>query len=180
MKSNFEITFLPETEISPELNRAIDVLDHLAFSSVDHHDPALDGIEWASHEWNGLGHIGGELVSQLCLLKREITVGQERVWVAGIGGVATHPHWQRHGLASQLMRAAADFIRHEMDVNFGLLICSETIRPFYEGLGWLMVADTLNFVQNNQPGTLKTCVMILKISADPFPQGVIDLRGLPW
>jgi predicted acetyltransferase len=155
----------------------------LAFSSTDNSplDPEFDSIDWSTpHEWNALGWLDGELVSQLCLLKREIIVGGEKVWVAGIGGVATHPQWQRKGLASQLMRATADFIRQKMDVLFGLLICAEETRSFYEKLGWQKVADELIFIQNNARKTLKTCVMILKITADPFPGGMIDLRGLPW
>jgi GNAT superfamily N-acetyltransferase len=180
MKPDLEIVFLLETEISPELNRAIDALDQLAFSSDGHDDPEFNSIEWASHEWNALGQMDGELVSQLCLLKREITVGGERVWVAGIGGVATHPQWQKRGLASQLMRATQEYIRQEMDVPFGLLICADGTRPFYEKLSWQTVADELIFIQNGKRKTLKTCVMVLNIAGKPFPQGIIDLCGLPW
>jgi len=180
MEPTLEISILRETAISPELNRAIDTIDTLAFSNDARDHPELSGIEWASHEWNALGCIDGTLVSQLCLLKREIKVGDQLVWVAGIGGVATHPHWQRRGLASQLMRAAQDFIRHKMEVPFGLLICAEKTRPLYQALGWQKVADELLYIQNVERRTLKTCVMILNLTTDPFLHGIIDLCGLPW
>jgi GNAT superfamily N-acetyltransferase len=180
---DFVITFPHISEISPELDRAIDALDHLAFTS-DHDDPPdpqFDSIDWSSpHEWNALGWLEGELVSQLCILKREILVGGERVWVAGIGGVATHPQWQRKGLASQLMRATADFIRQKLDVPFGLLVCADETRPFYEKAGWYQVADELVFIQDGARRTLKTCVMVMNFAEKAFSQGIIDLCGLPW
>jgi GNAT superfamily N-acetyltransferase len=180
---NFEITFPHASEITPELDRAIDTLDHLAFAS-DHDgppDPAFDSIDWSTpHEWNALGWLDGELVSQLCLLKREIRVGGEKVWVIGIGGVATHPQWQHQGLASQLMRATETFMRDEIRAPFGLLICADATSPFYAKLGWQVVADELIFIQGNERRTLKTCVMVLNLAEKPFPQGMIDLCGLPW
>ncbi len=170
------IDFLHITQIPTELDQQIDNLDHLAFSD---HDDESD-IEWAAQEWMALGRLDGALVSQLCLLKREIIVGGERVWVAGIGGVATHPHWQRQGLASQLLRATAGFIRSKMDVPFGLLVCANETRPFYEKVGWHHVADDLVFTQDGARRTLETCTMVMNFAEKPFPQGIIDLCGLPW
>ena len=177
-----QIEFLHTSQISPALDREIDALDHLAFAS-DHDgppDPDFDSIEWSAQEWMALGRLDGQLVSQLCLLKREILVGGERVWVAGIGGVATHPQRQRKGLASQLMRATETFMRDEIRVPFGLLVCAEVTRPFYKSLGWKLVANSLTFVQNEQRLPLYTCVMALPLSGQPWPAGEIDLCGLPW
>jgi nodulation protein A len=174
-----KIEFLPESLVKPELNQRIDTLDHLAFANLDG-DAQLSGIEWSSHDWMELGWLEHELVSQLCLLKREISVGAERVGVAGIGGVATHPRWQRQGLASQLMGAAEKYMQDEIRVPFGLLVCADETRPFYKKNGWKFVANELVFIQNNEPRMLKTCVMILPLSDQPWPSGKINLCGLPW
>jgi nodulation protein A len=180
--TRLRIEFIPETQVAPELNLRIDALDHLAFSNPDqeHDDPELKSIEWSSHDWMALGWMNDELASQLCLLKRKILVGEENVWVAGVGGVATHPRWQKQGFASQLMRATEMYLCNEIRVPFGLLVCADETRPFYEGNGWKPVANELEFVQNNKTRTLKTCVMILPLSDQPWPPGKINLRGLPW
>jgi len=177
--AQLKIEFLPESLVKPELNRRIDALDHLAFSNIVS-EAQVSGIDWSSHDWMELGWLDDELISQLCLLKREISVGAERVWVAGIGGVATHPRWQRQGLASQLMRAAEKYMHAEIGVPFGLLVCADETRPFYEKNAWKLVASELAFIQNNEPRMLKTCVMVLPLSDQPWPSGKINLCGLPW
>jgi GNAT superfamily N-acetyltransferase len=174
--NQLKIEFIPETQVPPELNQHIDALDHLAFSGEDG-DP---DVQWAAHDWMALGWLDGELVSQLCLLKREIRIGTGRVWIAGVGGVATHPQRQKQGLASQLMRASETFMRDEIRVPFGLLVCADETRPFYEKNDWKFVADEVIFIQNDEQKKLKTCVMILLLSDQSWPPGKIDLCGLPW
>jgi GNAT superfamily N-acetyltransferase len=178
--THLKIEFIPETEINARLNEQIDALDHLAFVGENHDDPEFANIQWSSHHWMALGWLDGELVSQACLLKREVSAGAERVWVAGVGGVATHPQWQRKGLASQLMRAATTFMRDEIRVPFGLLICADETRPLYEKTGWQFAADHLTFTQDRRRRALRTCVMVLQLDDPTWPSGEIDLCGLPW
>ena len=182
--TDLHISFLSSIEITAELGEQIDNLDRLAFSNEEH-TPEFDSIAWATNEWMALGCLDDgttpdALATQLCLLKREILVGGQPVWVAGVGGVATRPEWQRHGLASQLLRAAQIFMRDEMLVPFGLLICADERQHFYENCGWQSVAQTLNFSQDGRQRALKTCVMVLPLADQVWPAGEIDLRGLPW
>jgi nodulation protein A len=181
--TGLSIRILSVKDSTPELDHRIDTLDHLAFSGSDdagNPDPEFDSIEWSSPDWLVLGFVESELVSQLCLHKREITVGATQVRVAGVGGVATHPNWQRRGLASQLLRSAETFMRDEMLVPFGLLVCADTTQPVYAHCGWQTVAQALLFVQDGQRRTLETCVMILPLAGQPWPAGEINLLGLPW
>lgn len=178
--TDLQMRFLPVAEITPDLDRRIEALDHLAFSGEAHTDPEFASIEWSSPDWMSLGFRDGELVSQLCLHKREITVGAQRFWVAGVGGVATHPQWQRRGLASTLLCAAESFMRDEIRVPFGLLICADATQLVYARCGWRTVAKSLLFVQNSLRRRLETCVMILPLADQPWPGGEIDLCGLPW
>lgn len=175
-----EIRFLPVDQVSPELDRAIDTLDHLAFAGQTDDDPEFASIEWGSPEWMVLGLLHGELVSQLCLHKREISVGAQRVWVAGVGGVATHPAWLRRGFASQVLRATETFMRDELKVPFGLLVCADETQPVYARCGWHTISQALVFIQDGQPRILETCVMILPLTGQPWPTGEINLLGLPW
>jgi GNAT superfamily N-acetyltransferase len=178
---NINISFLPEKDILSEVRQQIDALDHLAFAgdTIDD-DPEFSSIQWASPDWMALGFLNDELITQLCLPKREIRVGDEKVWVAGIGGMATHPEHQHKGYGSALLRATESFMRDEMRVSFGLLICADATRPFYELARWQHVADKLYYQQENKKLTLHISVMILKLNDQNWSAGEIDLCGSPW
>lgn len=178
--TELDIRFVPQSEVTPELDRRINALDHAAFPSDSHDDPEFASIIWSSHEWMALGFVDDLLVTQFCLLTRQILVGGQPLLVAGIGGVATHPDMRRRGLASRLMRAAEPFMRAEMRVPFGLLICADETQPLYAGCGWQTVASSLIYVQNDSRRVLKTCVMMLPLADQPWPAGEIDLCGAPW
>jgi predicted acetyltransferase len=178
---SLQVKILSTAQISTKLDQNINQLDHLAFNAESENvDQEFTSIEWSSHEWMALGFIGGDLVTQLCLLKREVLVGGQSVWVAGIGGVATHPNWRRRGLASQLLRASETFMQAKICTPFGLLICADETQPVYAHCGWQTVAKSLTFVQDGQPRKLDTCVMILPLVNQPWPTGEINLCGLPW
>ena len=179
--TDLQIRFIPQAELTPKLQQDIDLLDKLAFADegIDD-DPEFSSIQWASPDWMALGFLNDELVTQLCLPKREIRVGDEKVWVAGIGGMATHPDHQHRGYGSTLLKATEAFMRDEMRVPFGLLICAYETRPFYELARWQFAADRLYFTQDNQRRTLTTCVMVLSLEKHVWRAGEIDLCGLPW
>jgi aminoglycoside 2'-N-acetyltransferase I len=179
MNESLQLLFLSEEEISEEVTKKINELDHLAFSE-DQNDPILGNIEWSDHEWMALGFLGEELVTQLCILKREIKVKEQPLLVTGVGGVATKPQWKKHGFATQLLRASETFMRDSIQVPFGLLICAEETQPVYKHCGWQTVAQSLFYVQNDKKCSLDTCVMILPLSTQTWPMGEIDLCGHPW
>jgi GNAT superfamily N-acetyltransferase len=176
-----QIEIISTDNISAELNQQIDEIDHLAFADEKHDDPEFNSIDWSSHiEYMALGRVDGELATLLGLLKREILVGEKHIWLAGVGGVATHPNWQKRGLSSALLQAAEKFMREEMKVPFGLLVCANERRTFYGRAGWKQIADEMFFIQDKQRRSLKTSVMILPLIDQGWPSGEIDLRGLPW
>jgi aminoglycoside 2'-N-acetyltransferase I len=174
------ITILTPSEVTTDLQRRMDELSRIAFAA-DADDPELAGIEWvSSSDWFVLVWMEAELVSELCLLRREINVGEEKVRVVGVGGVATQPRWQRQGLATALLRAAETHIKEKIPVPFGLLVCSTGTRPLYEGTGWQHAADELVYLQNGERRLLKASVMILPLTGRDWPSGTIDLCGSPW
>ncbi len=178
---NLDIQFIPQADLTPDLQREFDILDRLAFGDMtgeEHQEFA--GIQWATPDWMALGFLHGQLVTQLCLPKREIMVGKEKIWVAGLGGMATHPNFQHQGLGSELLAATETFKRATMQVTFGLLICADETSPFYEKSRWQVAGDFLYFVQDHQRRLMKTRVMVLSLTDHPWPAGEIDLRGLPW
>jgi GNAT superfamily N-acetyltransferase len=178
--NNLQIEIVSTDNLAVEVSEQIDRIDRLAFAEVQHDDPEFNNIDWSSPEYMALGYRGGELVTLLGLLRREILVGGEPVGVVGVGGVATHPQWQKRGFASALLQAAEKFMREKMNASFGLLVCADERRPLYERAGWQRVAPELFFTQNAQRRSLETCVMILPLTGQLWRGGEIDLRGLPW
>jgi predicted acetyltransferase len=176
--STLTIKYLRRDQISDELDQQIDALDHLAFCGPE--DPEVASIEWASSDWMALGFMEDILVTQLCMLKREILVGGEPVWVGGVGGVATHPGWQRRGMASQLLHASETFMCDQLQVPFGLLVCDQTVESVYARCGWQTVAQSLYFVQDGKTRLLKTLVMVLPLAEQAWRTGEINLCGAPW
>jgi len=175
--TELDIRFVPSAALTEEIQSAFDALDHLAFGELN---DEYSSIQWAAPDWMALGFLQGQLVTQLCIPKREITVGTERVWVAGLGGMATHPKYQHQGLGSALLAATEAFMRDRIQVPFGLLICAEETRPFYARSRWQAAADALYFTQDQTRRMLKTCVMILPLTDRLWPADEIDLCGLPW
>jgi aminoglycoside 2'-N-acetyltransferase I len=177
LETSLQIEFIRSDQVTPGTQESIDRLDHLAFAG-EHSEEEPN--EWADSDWMGLGRVDGELVTQLCLLKREIRVGDLRLEVGGIGGVATLPAWQRRGMSSVLMGAAAQFMQEEIKVTFGLLVCAEETQPFYARLGWKTVAKECWFSGKKELQCMQTVVMIIPLSKEIWPEGKINLCGLPW
>ncbi len=178
---NLHFRFISKADITPGLDHEIHKLDKLAFADDDiDNDPDFAGIQWASPDWMVLGDLNGELVTQLGVPKREILVGSQKFWTAGIGGMATHPGYWHKGYGTALLRATESFMRDELQVPFGLLICSGETQPFYQLSRWQRVADILYFTQDNVQRPLPACVMILQLTDQPWLTGEIDLCGLPW
>jgi nodulation protein A len=179
--TDLEICFVPHADLTPELQQEFDTLDRLAFGEITfEEDPDFPPIQWATPDWMGLGFLQGRLVTQLCIPKREIMVGSEKVWVAGLGGMATHPKYQHQGLGSALLAATETFMQETVKVPFGLLICADKVRPFYELSRWQFAADHLFFTQDQQRRLMNPSVMVLPLTDRSWPEGDIDLCGLPW
>lgn len=179
--TNLRIRFIPHKEVSSDLHIEIDALDKLAFADDDiDNDPEFSSIRWATPDWMALGYRNEELVTQLSMPKREIMVGSEKVWVAGIGGMATHPNHHHKGYGSALLKETEIFMRDELQVPFGLLICADATRPFYELARWQYAADVLYYHRDDQKRILHTSVMILQLQNQTWPAGEVDLCGSPW
>jgi GNAT superfamily N-acetyltransferase len=179
--ADLEIRFVPHADLTTELQQEFDTLDRLAFGEITFEEnPDFPPIQWATPDWMALGFLQGRLVTQLCIPKREIMVGSEKFWLAGLGGMATHPRYQHRGLGSALLAVTETFMRDTMQVPFSLLICANELCPFYELSHWQVTADFLYFMQDGQRRILNTCVMILQLTDHPWPAGEIDLCGLLW
>ena len=136
--------------------------------------------EWAPQHWHVLVHYGGKLACHAGITDHTVSAGGVRLKVAGIGGVMTPPEWRGHGLGRLAMEAAAGFIHHEQRVDFGLLLCSQGLVPYYEKLGWQLVQGPVEFDQPSGKVVWEEEAMVLPCRRKQWPAGIIDLCGPPW
>ena len=154
-----------------------------------------DEYAWAIADWHVLAWEGAQLVGHVDVTERTALVGGQALRLGGIGGVVTLKEWRKRGIASASMQKAAEFLRDEQAVPFGLLVCDPALAPFYQKLGWQVVAGPLVFDQltSLQPGldqvlsagpvhkvTLEGGILVLPCREHNWPAGFIDLCGLPW
>ena len=138
-------------------------------------------LAWSdAQDWVVTGSLDGQVVSCLIIIERSGTVNGQPVRLGGIGGVATHPNAQRKGYARQIMLAAADFMRNQLKVEFGLLVCSPELTGYYARMGWQVVSGPLFADQPGGKARLDLTVMVLPCGEQKWPGGSIDLCGLPW
>jgi len=180
--SNLVITFQMTDSLTKEQAQEIDTVDHLAFcpDGVE----GEDSIEWAmSSTWHVLGRLEGKLVSQIGILDRTIRAGGQSLTIAGVGGVATHPEYQRRGFARLLMEAAVDQMRQRGPSNsydFAMLFCDTTMIPYYTKRGYGLVPNPVYILQSGKRVLFDDNKMVLPLSGKPWPDGEIDVNGPPW
>jgi GNAT superfamily N-acetyltransferase len=170
-----EIEIKSDSDITAaEREQTDDCLRQAFWGLIDYH------YEWSEADWHVMMRVDGMLVSYLAIVERVGAVNERPVKLGGIGGVATVPEWRGRGLASAVMGKAAAFMDDELSVEFGLLLCDETTVPFYRRLGWEIVPGPLVFDQPGGKTTFPDLTMVLPFAGRAWPQGTIDLRGLPW
>ncbi|UCG12542.1 MAG: GNAT family N-acetyltransferase [Deltaproteobacteria bacterium] len=170
MKLTIEIK--AENDLSPERKVALDQMFKREFG---HHT-----LIYAYPRWHVMGILDGGLISRVGILKRTISVGQELLQVSGICGVVTAPEHRGRGIASALLGESVAFIKNRLNLPFALLTCRLKLEAFYERLGWKTAKGPTVFTQ---PDGVRTCAgltMVTELGPRPWPEGPIDLRGLPW
>jgi GNAT superfamily N-acetyltransferase len=162
----------PESDLSPERKVALDEIFDREFSR----DPLI----YAAAHWCTMGILDGSLVGRVGILQRTISVGQKLLPVAGICGVVTFPEYRGRGIASALLNESVAFIESRLNLPFALLTCNLPLKVFYERLGWRTVGVPTVFTQPDGVRTCKGLTMVLECGPRLWPEGPIDLRGLPW
>jgi GNAT superfamily N-acetyltransferase len=137
-------------------------------------------IVWAVADWFHLTWERERLLCHLEIIERRATVSEEPVLLGGLGGLVTQPEYRGKGLATATLRESVRFMTGELQVGYGLLLCEERLEPFYRRLGWESVSGPLFFDQPAGRVQWARSVMVLPLRGKPWPEGEIDLRGLPW
>ena len=178
-ETKLQITFADVVSLSKELREEIDLVDHLAFSYQGEEED--NGIEWANATtWFTLGWLGGRLVSLLGVVDRTIYIGGQSLSIAGIGGVATHPEFQRRGFAANVLQAAAEQMRRLGGYDFAMLYCDPKLIPYYAKSGYRQVLNRIYILQHGQQVLFEDHQMVLPLSGKSWTDGDVDVNGPPW
>lgn len=98
---------------------------------------------------------------------------------------AAAPDARGAGVGSEVLSALQEAVRGYAPADFGFLGCREEVVPFYESCGHARIhslvldvspRDAITLVRSHGP----TVICAGTRSVDDWPEGAIDLRGLPW
>lgn len=184
--------------------RAVDVVAHTHLSEVDREAlrDLFDGeyldshgawnpdqpYGYAAHDVHVMARADGRVLGHVGWALREITVGEEAVRVAGVGGVLISEEARGKRLGAELMRHAARSMHDRRGIAFGYLGCREDredIVPFYRVCGWVRIhAGERSLGRTGEPVVAPPGdpILILPIEAPltAWPRGDIELHGRAW
>jgi aminoglycoside 2'-N-acetyltransferase I len=140
----------------------------------------LTGTKWATADWTVMVWEDDDLVTTVHIVERTVKVAEQLVKLGGIGNVATKVEWRKRGYARSALQTAQDFLLEPLKVDFGMMIATGEMVPRYERLGWRVAAQSMWIDQPDGRTTLNFPVMILPVCTREWPEGSIDLCGLPW
>jgi len=169
---NQKIQLVPSTEIDRTLEKQLGDWFKAEFG------PRAD--RWRSADYYVLVNRDGQLVGRLGVLDSKVSVANEIIRVGGIGGVATKPEFRHRGVARAMLARAAEFMKSDLKIEFGLLLCRHEVSPVYAKMGWLIVPGPTTFTRVGIAATYQSDTMILPLGETAWPVGPIDMLGLPW
>ena len=138
------------------------------------------GLTWRPWTWRFVGYLDDEPVSHAGVLTHVVTVGDREIRIGGIAAVLTLPHARGKGNGGKTLLEAVRFLAEEEGVPFALLFCRDPLRRFYEPMGWRKVAGPVIIQQPGQEAPSPLNCMVLQLSEDPWPDGVLKLNSEPW
>ena len=137
-------------------------------------------LAWRLKDFHFLLYEDNKLVSHVGILKHFLSADGRSLTIGGISAVVTLMEARKKGYASLLLSHAARFLESEWNVDVGLLFCLPHMVSYYERLGWQLIE---HHVIIDQPTGQIICplqVMILPFIESIWPDGVVELRSLPW
>jgi predicted N-acetyltransferase YhbS len=175
-----------ETALTERDHAALAALLRAAFVGVPDEFTGLRSWAWARKEarlW--LVDDSGTPMAHLAVERRLVAIDGADVLVAGVGEVAVSPDAQGHGLGAALIAELRARLRTEFVADFGFLLCGERVEGFYRRAGFIRVANRVRYLDPEDERTVRednspTMVMPGRRPIAEWPDGTVDLRGLPW
>ncbi len=178
---SLQLLWIAHTDTTPAQVDEYDQLDYAAFADQDANpDPGGPPEEWDSVELHCFGLLDKRMVSHAGLVEREILIAGQPFTAAGVGGVCTHPDFQRRGYAHRIMEEIRRAILADPRAHLGLLFCDPEMVPYYTSCGWEQRTDPLYAVQFGRRVLFHARYMLLFKPGIAIPRGETDIQALPW
>ncbi|RSC93489.1 GNAT family N-acetyltransferase [Tenacibaculum singaporense] len=161
--------------LSSEEYQTISAFSEKEFGNV----PIVQKYKWAKPDWVVIKYTKNKLVSFCNLVEREIRIDQKTYFVAGINNMITLEKYRGSGYAAEVLNKCEHFILQFMSFDYGVLLCADSLVPFYEKHGWYSVDCPVYFQQPSGRELWKARTMLLGKDKQIAPKE-IDLNGLPW
>lgn len=142
--------------------------------------PVIKETAWSPPDWHVAFVDGARVLSFVSLVERCASFDKRAVKVAGISNMITIEPYRRQGLGSLVMREAQKLITLRIGADFGLLLCSDDVIPFYSRLGWAVTSARLEFDQPSGKRQWRKDTMIYPSHGKLAAFETIELNGLPW
>jgi len=112
------------------------------------------------------------------VIRRLTTTWNFRYEVASIQGVLVAPEHRRHGLAEKLLTRALDEAR-KRGFLYAILFCKEPLVEYYLKQNWKLADDSMVMWNNRDlPIAMRSnCPMYYELTAEPWPEGPVDVHS---
>jgi hypothetical protein len=144
------------------------------------HIPVIRDTAWSVPDWHEAFIDNATVLSFVSLVERIALFDGCAVKVAGISNMITIEPLRHKGLGSLVMLESQKLIAHRIGAEFGLLLCSDDVTPFYSRLDWIPMGARLEYDQPSGKREWQKDVLIYSPDGKRPDCEVIDLNGLPW
>ena len=169
---SFQIEVVPASALSEEKREQLALWFREEFGYIP--------LKWAAPEWYVLARSGSALTGRLGIISRTVLVQGQSIRIGGVSGVIVKKELRRSGLGRALMAEAVKVMDEKLNVAFGLLLCRSEVSEFYSSLGWRVNEFSTSFEQPEGIMIFPRLTMTYGCKGYVWPQGTVDLNGLPW
>ena len=169
---NYKIEIHPAKNLSSERSSELSRWFDKEFGKIP--------FQWTEPDWYVLALSDSTLIGRVGIIERKVSINGYLLEIAGISGVITGVEWRGLGVATDMLKSAAEFIYNPLKISYCLLLCRSKVAPFYAKLGWKIIDGPTTFDQPSGKAIFPKLTMILECGEKQWPKGPIDLCGLPW
>jgi len=163
-------------ELSSEIKQQLDFYIQAAFGK----SRFVQKTKWAIPHWNIIHFSNREIFSFYNVVERSVRFDNLFLKVAGINSVITPEKHSGKGFATHTLQQTKDFLFNDLNCDAGLLLCADSLVPFYERLNWRKVVCPVYVDQPDGKLLWPANTMILFKEPEEVNPTEIDLNGLPW
>lgn len=154
-------------------------LEAIAEAEFGQH-PLLGSTIWAEPDWSFRVFEGESLAAFHNIVLRTVRVDGAPLRVAGLNNVITLREFRGRGIGAGMLRETQPRWFTEFGAEGGLLLCAESLVPFYAALGWEPVSARVSYEQPAGHCIWAASCMALDPGRRAASAREVDLAGLPW